>query len=62
MILCCLITGHIKACCRNGWLDELTWIKKQTERPTGGVRLLEINKNGEIVNHFFKYYRRKKKT
>lgn len=44
--------GAYQACCRNGWLDELTWIKKQTERPTGGVRLLEINKNGEIVNHF----------
>ena len=47
-----------QACCRNGWLTELTWLKNQSRRY--GIKVAEVDDAGDIVKVFNSFVEVKK--
>jgi hypothetical protein len=44
--------GAYQACCRNGWIKEITWTQRNKTFSTKPVPIVEVDEQGSIVNYF----------
>lgn len=44
--------GAYQACCRNGWIKEITWTRRNKTFSTKPIPIVEVDVEGNIINRF----------